>query len=27
MAWTVKMLQLDEAQGAQEIASKHLYKQ
>ena len=27
LAWTVKMLQLDEAQGAQEIASKHLYKQ
>lgn len=27
LAWTVKMLQLDEPQGAQEIGSKHLYKQ
>lgn len=27
LAWTVKMLQLDEAQGAQEIGSKFFYQQ
>lgn len=27
MAWTVKMLQLDEAQGTKEISSKFLYQQ